>query len=668
MKEFKYMWRLPHTSWEDDASFEHLKRFFDMEPEAADTIAFFLAEPTNAPYMSDDMLQRKLKIYEKRAEYFRSKGKIVGINVWPTFGEGSPNHTKGLPKMPDDFGLMVSMNGNKVFLACPADPVFLKHITDKYRKMALTHPDFIWVDDDTRFNYLGGDIFPCFCDNCLKVFDGGKWERTALIEALRKEENRELRLKWTEFNTARLENFCIEIRKAVDEIDASIDLPFMSTGQTHTTFSGNYVYRCTKALRSRALRPGHGFYRDNKPDEMFFKAMEVGRQSARAYDTVEEILWEEESHPCNYLQKSTSTRLHEALLMLTMGGTGIAFNHITGSATEHPLSLLEYKTEMNRLSKSKKKFKEYLEFSANLPTPTGIWPFDDHMLMAKKACKEGEDWFDEFGFNIAGVQEAYGIYKPDELGKYIIPLTPYAKTSFATALSGYLLDCLDDNELKEVFSKGVFLDADALSRLEQRGFAHLAGVTLGERVYCASEILTQDPINGDYKGARRICLDNSYEINVNDPDVRVLSTLENSYGIKFGPCMTLYKNSLGGVVVVSAFGAWNDLASPAKINQLTGITREMGAPVYAEYINPYDVSRVVAFVRTDGKKAAVTLINAFLDFSKPFTLHIKGDMKRARITDLANDCFEVDVTNNDGWISIPVGAIPPWRERIIYCE
>ena len=133
MKEFKYMWRLPHTSWEDDSCFEGVKRFFDMQPEASDVIAFFLAEPANAPYMSDDMLQKKLEIYEKRAQYFRSKGKSVGINVWPTFGDGVFSKAPKAPKIPSDIGLMVSMNGKTVSLACPTSQGFINHITDKYR-------------------------------------------------------------------------------------------------------------------------------------------------------------------------------------------------------------------------------------------------------------------------------------------------------------------------------------------------------------------------------------------------------------------------------------------------------------------------------------------------------------------------------------------------------
>jgi len=269
---FRYIWRLRPAAWMNDDSFERLTALFEYEPSASDEIAILVREPIDYGYFPADRLRATLEIYKRRAGYFKKNGKLVGINTWPTFGlGGGSKKPHDCPVAPPDFDYMVGYDGkvsNGGF--CSLSPAYIEHIKERFTIFAETNPDFIWVDDDCRMTHLEGGplelwreptIYPCFCPRCVAGFDGGRWlNRETLVGALNKPGNQLLRKMWCDWGAERLERFCKILREAVDKVDPDIEMPFMSTGLTHSTFSGDYLRRCTKALRSRLLRPGHGFY------------------------------------------------------------------------------------------------------------------------------------------------------------------------------------------------------------------------------------------------------------------------------------------------------------------------------------------------------------------------------------------------------------------------
>ncbi len=660
-KKFTYCWRLSPITWEEDAAFAQVVRIFEKEPTAADTIAFFIAEPSSFGYYPIDKLEKQLAIYEKRAAVFRAMGKSVGINVWPTFGQGGAREEEA-PAFPSDFDGMVGYDGTvDCAIPCPTSPGFLANVTERYRLMAKTKPDFIWVDDDTRFTHLGGVPFPCFCDRCLAGFDGGKWTRETLVAALNDPKEKALRLAWCHYEGQRLADFCTALRRAVDEVDPSIELPFMSVGLTHTTYAGDYLPLCLEALRSKMLRPGHGFYHDDRPAGMFWKAMEVGRQVRQCPEGVEEILWEEESHPCEFLSKSTSARLKETLLMLTMGGTGIAFNHLGGSGSPGSLAMLEYEGEMRRLAAAKPVYEAYLDFAADLPMPTGVYPLDSIYMMAHMDCTDG--WFWEGGYG------PYSIDTAESIGRFGVPLTPFPTTASVTVLTGRTMDSRTDAELTEIFSRGVIMDRDALVRLEERGLAQLAGVRLSRRRCSSIEVCTDHPMNGPFAGYNRIALDMVYELeSLPGCDVEALSVAKCMYGGTYGTCVSKFENGLGGKVVVFAYGAWADLGHPCKVWQISEIIRWMGVPASIRFAKPYAIGSIAPFVRTDGKKAAVLLVNAFMDPSPAFELLLKGEMTSATLMSTDGRGVTAEVHREGDTLAVSVPTMAPWGEWVVLAQ
>lgn len=665
---FQYVWRLAPNTWMDDAVFNALAARLERQPDAVDTVALFVAEPTSFGYYPPGQLAEALAVYEKRAAYFRAQGKRVGINVWPTFGEGHTERPPLCPTMPAAFDGMVGYDGTvDRDVACPLSPGFLAHIRTRYMMYAQTHPDFIWVDDDTRFTHLGGAPYPCFCPRCVAGFQGGRWpDRQTLVAALNQPENQALRRAWCDWGAERLAMYCAAVREAVDAVDPSIDLPFMSAGPTHTTFSGDYLRRCLTALRSSCLRPGHGFYCDDKPDELFWKAMEVGRQIAQAPAAVGSFVWEEESHPCVLLHKSIQARLHETLLCLTMGGDGVAFNHLAGEASAGPLAFREYERELDRLHDARPAFQEYLDFAGALPRPGGFRPLDSAYMMAAMDCADG--WFREGGFGYSS-DAPYAIDKGEAISRFGIPVTPYPETACGTILTGRTLDSQTDEQLIRLLHGNLLLDVEALEALTARGYGAYAGVRPGERHPSTVEIATNHACNGPFAGFVRSALDSARDLVPLDAGVESLAFSRDAYGVEYGCCLSKYTNVWGGRVVVFGYQPWKFLGCPAKLWQLRALAQWMDAPATIRFSEPYAVSRIVPFVRSDGRRAAATLFNASLDPSMPFEVVLRGSMTRARLL-YVDSCPTSVATVNHGQneLAVRVPAMAPWSACIVLAE
>ncbi len=189
---FKLTWRISDRIWSDDAQFEALLSQLLRHGDTADELALFIAEPSNYVYDPLPRVAKELEIFKRRAEALRPRGIAAGINFWPTFGSGSA-YEKSPLRPPLPFPPVAGMDGSvEDSIACPISPEFLAYTREKYTLAAKAGPDFIWVDDDTRFTHLGGVPYPCFCERCVSGFEGGRFaSRVELVAALNAPANRD---------------------------------------------------------------------------------------------------------------------------------------------------------------------------------------------------------------------------------------------------------------------------------------------------------------------------------------------------------------------------------------------------------------------------------------------------------------------------------------------
>ncbi len=655
MEQYKLIWRVYNLdAWANEENLVKLLDTLTANGEIADEMNLFIGEESKHAYFPLDEIREKSNAFKKAAAIIRERGMRVGINPWPSFGaydDRRVDHEKR--QMP--FPSMVGMDGVSVErIACPVSQEFLAYVKEKFKTFAEAGPDFIWIEDDCRFTHLGGVKYPCFCPNCVAGFENGQFaDREQLVEALNKPENCELRHKWSEYGAKRLATYCAAARAGVDEVDPSIDMLFMSVGSTHTTFSGDYIEQCMEAIRSKGGRPGHGFHWDAEPRKIFSKAMNVSRQVLRyTQDALCDVQYEEESAPNALLNKATESRILEAGLSIWGGCNGLAFSCLRVSKGNRPFGHMDY--AVRRWNKARPFLNRYLDFARNLPQ-AGIWVAENKFLMAGMDVENG--WFHER-------DDAYDLDRVmDEWPEMGIVISADQKHAYATMLQGRIINSFSDEVIEEIFQKPVFMDGEALKVLEKRGFAGYTGVRTGNTYNQCREVLTNSEINGPFAGEEYEVVDTNYELIVESDDVEVLSRGIDPYGVDIGACVTRRGN-----VTVFGFDPYRCIGTVGKSYQMNALFKEAGAPVIVESEDPYGITRLSAWVRTDGKRATILLINPSLDLAQNMHVVIKGEMKKATVLGVDRPEQPADAQYEDGALTVRVPDIRAWEMLLILAE
>ena len=655
MKNYKIIWRAGQEVWGNDQLLDTLLEKLTKDGQIADEFNLFISEPSSHAYHPLDEVSQKCEVFKQAAKKIRSYGMRVGIDQWPSFGAaGVQQAVYDVREMP--FQSMVGVDGSVTErIACPISPEFLEYTREKFKIFAQAGPDFVWVDDDCRFTHLGGTLYPCFCPNCVAGFENGRFSsREELVDALNHPDNIELRHSWSRYGAKRLAAYCKAAREGVDAVDPSIDVPYMTVGYTHTTFSGDYIEQCMEVSRSRAGRPGHGYYWDEEPRKMFHKAMDVSRQVLRyPAESLGDVQYEEESFPCTPLNKAAGIRLLEAGLSIWGGCTGFAFNSLTFSAGDRPLDHMNYTVE--RWNKARPFFDTYLSFAHDLPQ-VGLWIADNEFMMAGMNAQNG--WFDELNpdYSLEKVMNEW-----PEMG---IVISADPANAYATMLQGKIVETFSDEQIREIFQKPVFMDAAALKVLEERGLAHYAGVHCGQTYNNSMEVLTDAAANGGFATASRNALFYPCTIlEVDADDVEVLADCYDTYQHNLGPCVTRRGN-----VTVFSYAPYHFIGTVGKLCQMRNLLKDAGAPVMVEPADPYGINRVSAWARSDGKRAAILLINTALDPVLDTDLVIKGDMTKAVFSGIDIPQQAAEVIRREDGLKIKIPSMGAWDMLLILAD
>lgn len=656
MKRYKISWRMQSEFAADAKSFQELLEVMTEGTSAADEFWLFISEPSNYCYEPLETIAARCETYKRPAAMLRERGIRVGINPWPTFGSDEAYYAdNGRPKMP--FPPMIGYDGNvSIGCACPVSPEFLAYSKARYKLFAQAGCEFVWVDDDCRFTHLGGVKYPCFCPNCVRNFESGQFkDRETLVQALNQPENHDLRRKWSAYGAERLAKYCAAVREAVDEVDPSIQTPFMSVGYSHTTFSGDYIKRCMEALRANAARPGHGFYWDNTPMGMFDKVMEVSRQIVTMPESVlDDVQYEEESCPMSVLNKSADTRMLEMLLSVWAGCNGVAMNHLQDCGGAHPYRYLDY--ELNLIKNNRALFDRYLSFAAPLPQ-CGIWAaFSEWAAADMKVGENG--WFDE------GNPDYNASLCVAEWPNFGFPITADPKGAYATLLQGRNAELFTDAQIEEMFASPLILDGLALQVLWERGFGEKTGVRIAEASFNGLEKIAPSKYAGDFAGATRSGIFGPiYNLEPLNDEVEVLSLRTRPYGIPDAPCAARYRN-----VVVLGLAPYQFTGTPARLHVMRELHKSLGALVLLNPTDEYDPPRVSTWVRGNENRATVLLINAETSPTRPFEVMFRGSAQSAVSAGLNRADVSLSTRREGEYICARIEGMQPWEAAIVFFE
>jgi hypothetical protein len=593
---------------------------------------------------------------------FKTLGVAAGINHLATIGHLDENLENSLR---EPWQHLVDFDGSvSASCYCVADPQMQDYLRSCYVALAKAKPDFIWIDDDVRMESHGPVRFACFCNRCIAAFcreSGKQYTRETLVAALGegpRPKRLALRRQWLAHNRAYLKDLLTNIRKAVDSVDPSIPLGFM-TGET--AYSGLGFSDWVPVLaRSRKLpvkwRPGGGFYTDEVTGLLLDKAHSVGRQIAMLPPSVTEIQYEHENFPYQRLKKSVTSFTAEIAAAIGAGCTGAALNclGITGDPAD------EYRPYFDGVRAYRAFFDKAVATFGRSPCE-GIWSAftRDHFA----ALQADGNWFASPPW---GGDLRFG----NEMAEIGIP-TAYGRDGARLAvLSGD--GCLDfsNTEILKLLAGGIILDVPALARLHESGLGEYTGFAVrGQKEKDTIERFTHDPINGRFDGWHRDCRPSFYPepawlIEPISPQARPLSEIIDFTPKNFGPTSGLFENRLGGRVAIFGYYPWRSLQSLAKTSQLKLVCRWLSQDKLPAYVGSY--AKAALWCRRDGQgRLAVLLLNASADALADVSICVR-DAHRLHVARVVGKAEVLQKTGTDNPYSLfSIHGLSPWEPVLL---
>ena len=649
--------------WLPEGRFAHLLEVLARHRGVTDELAFFTSD-THAP-LPLDVLGERVQVLAQRMSVARRGGYRAGINILATIGHHNENLANSLS---GGFTRMTAPDGQVCLGSfCPNDDNFRSdYVEPLYAMMADAKPDFIWIDDDVRL--LGHMPIPagCFCDRCLALFAdecGVHNSRAALWRALTQESldaKLEIRRAWLDHNRRTLARLFELIERTVHGIRPDMPLGFM-TGDRF--FEGYDFETLAEVLagpqRAEVMwRPGGGFYSDEMLDDMTDKSHDVGRQVSRLPDSVVSIQSEIENFPYQ-LQKAAHSTALEAASHIAAGCTGAAFNIL--SQYDEPLD--EYELLVAGIERTRP-FLDLLARTLGRAAPTGVytgWSRDSFVACAV----EGDDWFSG-GPTIAPAREMF---------QFGIPAAYSLTHAAVTVLSGDLPLAFSDAEIRRILSSGVYLDAQALIRLNEMGYGAHTGFEVERFVDIdAIEQLTHHALNGVWaerlRDGRQSFLgwmEPAAVLRPQDDAAQVLSRLvDYTHRETAACCSGVFENELGGRVCVAGYYPWSFLKNLSKSSQVKSLFRWLSRDSLDAYVASFH--KINLWVRHPREgQLAVALINASLDPADSINLLLRTDAEEISVFDM--QCVETRVRAAGSapapYRSFVLPRVPAWQMSLV---
>ena len=634
-------YRLHPELWQQP--FAEIKNGLLQFDSAINEIALFDESLNHRTLLPLKQVQAHADIMQQRISDFKSAGiPSVGINVYDDIGVR--NFDGGYTF---DYRPMMGHDGKESgWCPCPNDENLHAYFLEKLRIYAATNPDFIWIDDDYRNANKVGIKYSCFCPDCVKRF-GQAANREALVAQLNQPESQNLREQWIQFMNDTMNQLALKIKDTIKAVNQEIAIGFMTVGYDLSTYAYDFP-TWMQTMQAVKARPGHGYYHEDEPRLVKNKIFDVARQ-VRDYPAITtDIQYELEDWTYTTLNKSVQTELNESLLSLMAGCTGIAYNAIYANEWEEKTRMLQGIAEQKPL------WDKVNALAAEMPLK-GFWPVDHPKLMAKLKV-DNQGWF----------RENYDIQTPNEMAEIGVPFAFQPENSVGALLSGRLVEGFSDAELKKLLGQSVYLDAEALDIIWQRGYGELTGVKHQPERFTGVEVLLDHPFSGDEvgDGRRPGAWGSGSTLQAINEQVQHLSKLQTMKGDDKGSCLTAYENELGGRVAVSSYFPWNDFGRAGKRMQMLNLMAWLSHDKMPVRIN--SLVRVLPLLRMkpDGSRFLAAFFNSSYDNLKNVPVQIKSKSQRmVQLTTGKDQNLEFEY--KEGWQHFELAEVKPWSVVMI---
>jgi hypothetical protein len=383
----------------------------------------------------------------------------------------------------------------------------------------------------------------------------------------------------------------------------------------------------------------------------------MGRQTALLPKSVVRIQSEVESFPYQRLKKSAHATALEACSYIAGGCTGTAFNVL--SMYDEPLD--EYEPLVARLRQTRP-FLDLLAEAVDRLPPLGVytgWVKDSFV-----ARNPDGDWF-------AGGGDSW-THHADEVFDTGIPPAYLPEHATVTVLSGDSVLAMKKDEIVKMLSGGVYMDAPALTRLNEMGYKDLTGFAAERSIDhdCIEQFLGH-PLNAGFAGRLRDGRQSFWKNPATafvrtDQKAEMLARIIDYAHQQVAPCcMGAYENRLGGRICVAGYYPWTQLQNLSKSSQLKSVMRWLSKDTLPAYIRSFH--RVNLWVRQPQKGThAIALTNASLDPAEGLTILVRTEKAVARVFDMQRRVVKISASSTDGaYHGFILPPVEPWQMRLI---
>ncbi len=506
-------------------------------------LIFTLVPEGNPPIDKFGVLAKR---YEKMRDAINGRAKL-GILLQATIGHGyvlkNENNLEHLVKI-------VDLKENK-YRCCPLGEGVIKYMQEICRKSAQLKPDHIMIDDDFRMYTTRGNA-GCLCSLHLKKISEKLGREISAKEAQAHlfgttEENKRVAKIIDEVIIDSICDLAKKMREAIDEVDPKI------RGSVCVCADDiRYAARLGKIFAGKGnvpiIRINNARYASaNITPRTFAHTMYSSVQQMAPIKDAGIIIAETDTLPHN--RYGTSAR------SLHANYCGYIFEKCQGSKQWITMTV-EY--EPNGNEAYRKILAEHADFYETL-----AGEIKNVVSSRGFAVLIPETQPNNFNPFVSGVYAGIKTWAQNYLVNSGLPVNFEYVGKNAGLINASDLRLFSDAEIKKQLARGVALDSGAAVELCKRGFGKYLGVDAS--FYGAhninTEIISDDPINGDLKGKVLSGTSvNLAKLVPTSPKTRVLSNFASK---KFAqdkranfrivsPACTIFENEFGGKVIVYA--------------------------------------------------------------------------------------------------------------------